>query len=67
MTIVLPDFAQSSHLDYGLYLYAVRFADTGKGLVDYGLLAPITRYDRIADYNALIAIEVAYDIYTESA
>ena len=65
MEIDLSDLAESAHLDYGLYLIALIFADAGKGLVDYGLPAPIARWDRIAHSNPLVAGELAYDIQAE--
>ena len=65
MAIDLPDLAGSPHFDYGLYLLALIFADTGKGLLDYGLPAPIARWDRIAYSNPLVAGELAYDIHAE--
>ena len=43
MAIDLPNLAESTNLDSGLYHIALIFADTGKGLVDYGLPAPIAR------------------------
>ena len=43
MAIDLPHITESPHLDYGLYIIALIFADTSKGLVDYGLPAPIAR------------------------
>ena len=41
------------------------FADAGKGLVDYGLSAPIARWDRIVHSNPLVAGELAYDMQVE--
>ena len=67
MAIDLPDLAESPHLDYGLYLLALIFADTGKGLVDYGLPAPIARCDRIAHPNGLVGGELAYNIHAKQA
>ena len=67
MAIELPDLAESPHLDYGLYLLSLIFADAGKGLVDYGLPAPIARWDRIAHQNPLVAGELAYDMNAEQA
>ena len=65
MAIDLPDLAHNPHLDYGLYLLALIFADAGKGLADYGLPAPIARWDRIAHSNPLVAGELAYDLHAE--
>ena len=65
MAIDLPDLTISPHLDYRLYLLALIFADSGKGLVDYGLPAPIARWDMIAHSNPLVAGELAYDIHAE--
>ena len=67
MAIDLPDLAESPHLGYGLYLLALIFADTGKGLVDYGLPTPIARWDRIAHSNPLVARDLAYDVHAEQA
>ena len=67
MAIDLPAHIESPHLDYGLYRLALIFADVGKALVDYGLPAPIARWDRIAHENPLVAGELAYDINAEQA
>lgn len=43
------------------------FANAGKGLVDYWLLAPIARCDTIVHHNPLIGNELIYDTQREQA